>query len=113
VARFLTHPLVPRSSKTEFLKKAFPDINPYLQNLFSLVVHNRREGYIDMIYDRFVALHAETEGIVQVQVMSAQPLSADDLQRLSEHLEKSLRQRVRLSESVDEKMLGNAAGKAR
>lgn len=106
VASFMTHPLVPRSNKIEFLKKAFPDINAYLQNLFSLVVHNRRAGYINMIYDRFVALRAEAEGIVQVLVVSAQPLSVDDRQRLSEHLEKSLRQRVRLAESVDKKMLG-------
>ncbi len=106
VFRFLTHPLVPRDRKMAFLEEAFPDIATYLHNLFSLLVHNHREGYLDMIYKRFVALRTEKEGIVQVQVVTAHALSQEDRQRLSERLEKGLQQRVRLEESVDADLLG-------
>ena len=104
--RFLMHPLVVHSDKTALLREAFPDIAEYLHNMFSLLVRNGREGYIDMLYDEFERLRASEEGIVQVRVTTAQELTAKDRKRLSDHLAKKLGGRVRLDEQVDKNLIG-------
>jgi len=104
--RFLTHPLVARDDKTALLREAFPNIAEYMHNMFSLLVRNGREGYIDMIYDEFKRLRESNEGIVQVRVTTAQELTAKDRKRLSDHLAKKLGGRVRLDEQVDKNLIG-------
>ncbi len=104
--RFLTHPLVMHSDKVALLRKAFPNIAEYLHNMFSLLVRNGREAYIDMIYDEFERLRGSEEGIVQVRVTTAQELTAKDRKRLSLHLAKMLRGRVKLDEQIDSGLIG-------
>ena len=104
--RFLTHPLVSHDDKTALLSEAFPDIAEYMHNMFSLLVRNGREGYIDMIYDEFKRLRERKEGMVQVCVTTAQKLTSKDRQRLSDHLTKKLGGRVRLDEQVDRNLIG-------
>jgi len=89
--RFLTHPLVSHDDKRALLSEAFPNIAEYMHNMFSLLVRNGREGYIDMIYDEFKRLRE---------------LTAKDRKRLSDHLAKKLGGRVRLDEQVDKKLIG-------
>jgi F-type H+-transporting ATPase subunit delta len=104
--RFLTHPLVSHDDKRALLSEAFPDITEYLHNLFSLLVRNGREGYIDMIYDEFERQRGSEEGIVQAQVITAQELTPEDRKRLSDHLAKKLGRQVRLDEQVDKNLIG-------
>jgi F-type H+-transporting ATPase subunit delta len=108
IARYLAHPLVSRERKTEFVAKVFPDLSVRTQNLFRLLVRNRRESYLDLIYDEFLAARAEAEGLVPVCVTTARPLSEDERGRLTANLEGALKRRVRLEERIDERLLGGA-----
>ena len=106
VIRFLMHPLVAHDAKTSLLKSAFPDISEYLHNLFGILVKNGREGYIEMIYDEFEKLRESDEGIVKVLVTTAKELSSQDRRKLSEHLEHTLGNEVKLDERIDESLIG-------
>jgi len=106
VRRFLAHPLVPRETKSQFLETAFPETSGRMRNFLELLIHNRRETYLDLIHDEFVDIRTEAEGMIQVIATTAQALSEDDRGRLSERLEKALNRPVQLEERIDESMLG-------
>lgn len=103
--RFLAHPLVPRAKKIALFERSFPDLPPYLSRMFALLIRNRREGYLDLIYDEFCRRRATAEGIVRVKVLTAQELSAEDRARLADRLAEGLGRRVKLEEEVDRSLL--------
>jgi F-type H+-transporting ATPase subunit delta len=106
VRRFLSHPLVPREEKSAFLARAFPETSERMRNFLHLLIHNRREGYLQLIYREFIDIQAEAEGVIQVDVSTAHALSDEDKTRLSERLETALHHPVRLNERVEEDLIG-------
>lgn len=108
ISRYLTHPLVSRDQKTEFVRVVFPDLSERMRNLFALLIRNRRESYLDLIYEEFLTARAEAEGLVPVCVTTARPLSDEECDRLTTNLERALKQRVLLEERIDERLLGGA-----
>jgi len=108
IPRYLAHPLVSRARKAEFVGRAFPKLSERMRNLFALLIRNRRESYLDLIYSEFLAARAEAEGSVPVSVTTARTLSEGERDRLLSNLEKALGQRVQLEERIDEHLLGGA-----
>ncbi len=103
--RFFTHPLIPREEKVSLLEEAFPESSEYVRNMIRLLVRNGREAYLDMIYDRFLAVRAEAEGITRVRVIAASPLTEEEKVRLKERLAEALRGPVRIEEIRDESLI--------
>lgn len=108
ISRYLAHPLVSRERKTEFVGRVFPDLSERMRNLFGLLIRNRREAYLDLIYTEFIAARAEAEGLVPVCVTTTRPLSGEEHDRLTANLEQALKQPVQLEERIDEGLLGGA-----
>lgn len=108
VERFLIHPLVPRANKNALIERVFGDTQEYLRNLFLLLVRNGREGYLSAIYEEFVTLRAEREGVVRVKVATAKTLTPEDRDRLMRRLAEVLGQGVALDETVQAGLLGGA-----
>ncbi|MCK5827758.1 ATP synthase F1 subunit delta [Candidatus Bipolaricaulota bacterium] len=106
--RFLAHPLVPREQKSEFLAAAFPETSDRMRNFLELLIRNRRETYLDLIYDAYVDIRTTAEGMIQVSVTTTVKLSDEDRSRLIERLEHALNRPVQLEESIDARMLGGA-----
>jgi len=108
ISRYLAHPLVPRERKVEFVHKLFPGLSDRMDNLFRLLVRNRRESYLDLIHSEFRSTRAEAEKWVPVRVTTARPLDEEERGRLTAKLERALGRRVRLEERTDERLLGGA-----
>jgi F-type H+-transporting ATPase subunit delta len=106
LSRYLTHPMVLRDEKSEFVRRAFPRLPGHLANLVQLVIRNRRETYLDLIYEEFLAAEAKARGITRIRVTTAKELSAEERSRLSDRLRKALGRDVRLEERVDPELLG-------
>lgn len=104
--RFLAHPLVPREKKSHFLAAAFPETTSRMNNFLELLIRNRRETYLDLIYHEFVRIKTAAAGMIQVAVITAQPLSDQDKRRLTNRLEKALKKPVQLDEHVEDSLLG-------
>ena len=107
-ARFLTHPLISREKKTELVSAAFPDLSPSAANMVRLLIRNRREGYLDLIYDAFLEVRAAAEDLARVRVLTARPLAAEDRRCLKERLERALGRPVNLEERLAEGLLAGA-----
>jgi F-type H+-transporting ATPase subunit delta len=108
LVRFLTHPLISRERKTELVGAAFPDLSPSVANMVGLLIRNRREGYLDLIYDAFLEAQAAAEQLARVRVVTAAPLTDEDRRRLKERLERALGQAVSLEEDLAGELLAGA-----
>ena len=106
VKRFLVHPLIPREKKDQLVDRAFPGISESLRNLFRLLIRNNREGYLGLIFEEFLALRAEEEGVLRVQIATAQAFSSEERDRLTERLMRAVGQRVTLVERLEPALLG-------
>ncbi len=106
VRGFLGHPLVPREAKSAFLDQAFPNSSERMKGFLNVLIRNRRETYLDLIYDEFVDLRILAEGKLHVTAASAQPLSDDDQARLNARLEAALGRPVQLEERIDPSLIG-------
>ena len=106
--RFLTHPLIERRKKLELVRTSFPNLSPFVVNLMELLIRNRREGYLDLIYDEFLEARSAAENLARVRVVTAKPLSDEEKRSLTERLERGLGRTVRLEGQVDEGLLAGA-----
>jgi len=106
VRGFLGHPLVTRDAKAAFLERAFPETSEQMRGFLNVLIRNRRETYLDLIYDEFVDLQIAAEGKLHVTAVTARPLSDDDKMRLSARLEATLHHPVRLEERIDPSLIG-------
>jgi F-type H+-transporting ATPase subunit delta len=77
-------------------------------NFLALLAHNGRLGLLAAIAAEYEQLRAEAERVAEVEVRSAQTLSAAQLAALKGALERRLGRGVRLHESVDAALLGGA-----
>jgi F-type H+-transporting ATPase subunit delta len=103
--RLFQHPLASKEQKLDLLEAAFPDLSGTLHNALRVLVHNRREAYLDLILEEFLAVRAEAEGVVRVRVVTAKPLSLEEKGRLADRLERALGRRVTLDEVVEPGLL--------
>ena len=108
ISRYLAHPLVSRERKAEFVDAVFPSLSDRMRNLFALLIRNRRESYLDLICEEYLAARAAAERLVPVCVTTARALEDGERARLISNLETAFGQRVQLEERVDGTLLGGA-----
>ena len=78
------------------------------RNLLRLLADNRRLKLLPQIAGQFEALRAEAEQVADVEVISAQQLSAEQSRKLQAVLERRLGRAVRLHPQVDSSLIGGA-----
>lgn len=78
------------------------------RNFLALLAHNARLALLPEIAVQYEQLRAEAERIADVEVSSAQALSAEQSAALKGALERRLGRAVRLHETVDPALLGGA-----
>jgi F-type H+-transporting ATPase subunit delta len=78
------------------------------RNFLQLLADNRRLKLLPEIAAQFEAMRAEAERIADVDVISAQQLSAEQSSRLQAVLERRLGLSVRLHPQVDKSLVGGA-----
>lgn len=77
-----------------------------VRNFLLLLVDKSRESELMDIYDGFVELVEEEEGLLHVEVVTAVPLAASLQEMLKEKIESSLHKTVEMTVTVDEEILG-------
>jgi F-type H+-transporting ATPase subunit delta len=91
---------------------AGPALDENGRNFLSLLAQNRRLGFLPEIVALFEKMKADVENAVDVEVVSASPLSSDQESRYAAALQKKLGRQVRLHTRVDGSLLGGAVLKA-
>jgi F-type H+-transporting ATPase subunit delta len=107
------NPRVPASQLVDFLLElASPGTAQpqavHLRNFLHLLADNRRLKLLPEIAAQFEVLRSEAERIADVDVISAQQLSAEQASKLQSVLERRLGRSVRLHPLVDQSLVGGA-----
>jgi F-type H+-transporting ATPase subunit delta len=75
-------------------------------NLVRLLIQNKRLDLVPLIAEQYEILRTEHEGLADVDVTAAAPLSAHQLDNLADALTRRLGRRVRLHTHIDESLIG-------
>jgi F-type H+-transporting ATPase subunit delta len=81
-------------------------LSPIILKFLGVLARNRRLFALEAIADAFLAELARRRGELTVDVSSAQPLSSEQAQRLTEKLNQTLAAKVRINAKVDPGLLG-------
>ena len=111
-AVFLRSPVVRREKKEMVLKELFASrIDELTLSFLFLLTSKGREETLPQVIEEFFLLRDMREGIVRVDVRSAQELSTTHVRRLEERFMDYTKSKVRLSRSLDETLIGGVVSR--
>ncbi|MDA8781696.1 F0F1 ATP synthase subunit delta [Porticoccaceae bacterium] len=88
------------------------DLSPTGQNFIAILSENRRLQLLPQISHQFEIMKANREKAVDVDVVAAQEMDADQQQKLSDALSAKLERKVNMQVSLDKSLLGGAVIRA-
>lgn len=105
--KVLRSPLVTDAEKKELIKNAFGGrVCDTVYDFICLTVDKGRAGAIAQICEKFKQLYYKQQGILEVSVVTAMPIS-DELQaKLKTKLEQMLSKKIIMKLSVDKSLIG-------
>lgn len=112
----LGDPRVPASARAEVLldlcAKAGHKPEPQERNFVRLLAENRRLPLLPEIAAEFASLREQAEGLVEVEMRAAVPVSEAEQNTLRAALEKKLARQVKLNCVIDQSLIGGAVLRA-
>ncbi|MEL7567308.1 MAG: ATP synthase F1 subunit delta [Dehalobacterium sp.] len=110
IKKFIYGRLIPAEAKKEIIAKMItPEMNQMVVNFIYLIMDKSRENYLTGIVDAFDQLAAEEKKIVPAQVLSAIPLTKDQLAKLEAKLSEKTGRSVKAQITVDPSLIGGLA----
>jgi F-type H+-transporting ATPase subunit delta len=88
------------------------DLDAAMQNFVRILAENHRLLLLPEIAARYEELRSEVENTVDVEVVSAVALNADQQAKLAQALSTRLKRKVRMQNSIDATLLGGAVVRA-
>lgn len=104
---YFAHPLLPAKDKKEVAKQVFGSaVSPLALNFFLLVLDKKRQNYLELIFKQYVDMADESRNIKKAELISAMPISDEDVKTLSENLTRSTGSTIQLDVSIDPSIIG-------
>jgi F-type H+-transporting ATPase subunit delta len=105
--QYFAHPLVPAKDKKDVANKLFASaVSPVTLNFLLLVLDKKRETYLEIIYNEYVAMADESHGIKKAELISAMAVSDEAVDALAKTLSISTGKTIQLKLSIDPALLG-------
>ena len=82
------------------------DLSSLVRDFLAVVARNRRLFAVPAMIEAYLATLAQRRGEITASVTAAQPLNDQQLETLSEHLRRSVGQRVSVDVRVDPRLIG-------
>jgi F-type H+-transporting ATPase subunit delta len=106
LSALLENPEIESHMKADVLDKVLGGADELVRNFVRLVVEKGRGGEIRDIAAEFEALVAAEEGVLDVELTTAQELSDADFDRIRADIEKKSGRKVQASRTVDPDLIG-------
>lgn len=107
LVKVLKSPLVSDNEKKDLLNKAFGGkVCDTVFDFMCLAVDKNRAGYIARICEEFKKLYYKQQGILEVSVITAMPISDELQEKLKAKLEQMLEKKVIMKLSTDKSLIG-------
>jgi F-type H+-transporting ATPase subunit delta len=102
----LRSPSASAAHKITAIESVFPDLTPEQRNLVRILIQRHRIELLPAITAAFSGYLDEMLGRTEAGVVSARPLSGDELRAIQDHLNIRTGRTVKLKTSVDEALIG-------
>lgn len=110
----LTHPKIDRNTKRQWIEAIFKkESDPTVLNFLKVLVDHSLGYRLDDVYRDYLSLYRKDQGIEEVSVESAQPLSDSQIESLMQLLEKKLKKKIELNITVDPSLIAGIRIKAK
>lgn len=107
LGEYLAHPMIPGKEKKEIVDKIYAQtVSAVTLNFLKMVIDKKREIYLDLIYTEYEAMADESRNMQKAELISAMPVSDDDLKILAENLSSATGKEVQLKLTVDPAIIG-------
>lgn len=105
--RFFRSPVIGREKKKSVVEQLFKDrVQPLTHRFIQLLIDKERETEFGAVATAYRVLRDEQEGIVEVQVRAATPLTEEERERLMARLKQMTGNDVRLQVQQDASLVG-------
>lgn len=107
LVRFLSMPSIPQSEKIDALRDIFSGmVSEEFLIFICILIEKGRLSQFERIAREFDAIRNEEEGFSAGVIYSSIPLTQDRLEKFEEETGRLLREKVRLTNEIDESLLG-------
>lgn len=108
LTRLIRSPIYGRDAQNAGLQAILKQagMSVLLQNFLGVVIDNRRLFVLAEMIEGFGRLLAERRGEIAAEVISAFPLTAEQMSNLEQRLHENLGRSVRMTTNIDEDLLG-------
>lgn len=105
--QIFSHPRINRDEKKQFISAIFPEgISQEMMNFLYILIDKKRSINLFEIIKEYEKLYNEEKNIVIVTAITVKEMKADSLAKLKNKLEKKLNKTIKISNEIDESMLG-------
>ncbi len=107
IRKILNIPIISKENKIELIQQLEKfNIEPLIINLLKILVKRNNFKYFGQILDEYQNLYQKHEGILVINVTTANPLSKKNFDLLLDELEKKLSKSLVLLTEVDPELIG-------
>lgn len=105
--KLLSHPSITEEQKIELVEKAFAgQVSEEFIGLIALVIKKARTEYLVRILEKFISMAEEAAGVLKATVISAKPLTNQQLAQIKAHIENNTGKTVVIEEQIDASIIG-------
>ncbi|HBR6442875.1 TPA: F0F1 ATP synthase subunit delta [Klebsiella pneumoniae] len=105
MAELLSGALAPETLSEAFIAICGEQLDENGQNLIKVMAENNRLKVLPDVLEQFIHLRAASEAIAEVEVISANQLSDEQLARIVSAMEKRLSRKVKLNCKIDKSVM--------
>ncbi|MBN6187065.1 F0F1 ATP synthase subunit delta [Aneurinibacillus sp. BA2021] len=103
----LTHPKVTAQEKKEMVNELFGGkVSDTTLNFLNLLLDRGREEELNNITKHFIALSNEARGYAEATVVTAKPLTEEELQNVADQFGQKVNKKLRVAAKVDPSIVG-------
>lgn len=99
-------PAISVPEKLSLIERAFAGIDATVKNLLKILCEKHSVHIFPEIAKEFTAIYNEAYGICPAEVISAKALSAEDIARIKEKLERMTGKTIVIKNTIDQSLLG-------
>ena len=105
MAELLSGALAPETLSEAFIAICGEQLDENGQNLIKVMAENNRLKVLPDVLEQFIHLRAASEAIAEVEVISANQLSDEQLARIVSAMEKRLSRKVKMNCTIDKSVM--------
>lgn len=106
ITKLLSHPQLSKVEKKEIVKKIFNSVNQTLLNFIYVIVDNNRFVDINDIKREFINLYNEYLNILEVEAITAIPITDTQVSLLEKKLAQKYRRKINIKNIIDTSIIG-------